>query len=123
MTELDLRYNLKSILRERNMTQLDLAQQLNLKPNNLNTRLARGRNCQLSLLESICKVLKVEMERLMYGVKSDEPHDESTYNKEENMYRFKYEESQDKLIAALEEISFLKDLLAKKDNSLAKKVG
>lgn len=123
MTELDLRYNLKSILRERNMTQLDLAQQLNLKPNNLNTRLARGRNCQLSLLESICKVLKVEMERLMYGVKSDEPHDESTYNKEEVMYRFKYEESQDKLIAALEEISFLKDLLAKKDNSQTKKVG
>ena len=123
MTELDLRYNLKSILRERNMTQLDLAQQLNLKPNNLNTRLARGRNCQLSLLESICKVLKVEMERLMYGVKSDEPHDESTYNKEEMMYRFKYEESQDKLIAALEEISFLKDLLAKKDNSQTKKVG
>ena len=123
MTQLDLRYNLKSILRERNMTQLDLAQQLNLKPNNLNTRLARGRNCQLSLLESICKVLKVEMERLMYGVKSDEPHDESTYNKEENMYRFKYEESQDKLIAALEEISFLKDLLAKKDNSQTKKVG
>ena len=30
------------------------------------------------------------------------------------MYRFKYEESQDKLIVALEEISFLKDLLAKK---------
>ena len=30
------------------------------------------------------------------------------------MYRFKYAESQDKLIAALEEISFLKDLLSKK---------
>jgi DNA-binding Xre family transcriptional regulator len=123
MTELDLRYNLKSILRERNMTQLDLAQQLNLKPNNLNTRLARGRNCQLSLLESICKVLKVEMERLMYGVKSVETPEYRTNQEEEIMYRFKYEESQDKLIAALEEISFLKDLLAKKDNSQTKKVG
>jgi hypothetical protein len=39
------------------------------------------------------------------------------------MYRFKYEESQDKLIAALEEISFLKDLLAKKVGSQTKKVG
>lgn len=42
---------------------------------------------------------------------------------EEIMYRLKYEESQDKLIAALEEVSFLKDLLAKKANSQAKKAG
>ena len=39
------------------------------------------------------------------------------------MYRFKYAESQDKLIAALEEISFLKDLLAKKVSSQNKELG
>ena len=123
MTELDLRYNLKSILRDRNMTQLELAQQLNLKPNNLNTRLARGRNCQLSLLESICKTLNVEMERLMYGVHTDAPIQSLTTPEEEKMYRLKYEESQEKLIAALEEISFLKDLASKKVSSQNKKVG
>lgn len=71
MTNLDLRYNLKSILREREMTQLDLAKQLNLKPNNLNTRLARGRNCQLSLLEDICKTLDVDLNQLVFGTQAD----------------------------------------------------
>jgi hypothetical protein len=48
---------------------------------------------------------------------------EKLKKEEEIMYRFKYEESQDKLIAALEEISFLKDLLAKKVGSQSTKVG
>ena len=48
---------------------------------------------------------------------------EKLKKEEEIMYRFKYEKSQDKLIAALEEISFLKDLLLKKVGSQTKKVG
>ncbi len=117
MKELDLRYNLKSILREREMTQLDLAKQLKLKPNNLNTRLARGRNCQLSLLEDICQTLNVEMEQLLYG--TDAQSNVITKQKPEEddnkMYQLKLEESQKKLIAALEEISNLKDELLKKE--------
>ena len=114
MKDLDLRYNLKAILRERKMTQLDLAKKLKLKPNNLNTRLARGRNCQLSLLESICEELNVEMKELMYGDDAEAQNNEVS-EEEEEMYRFKFEESQKKLISALEEISTLKDQLSKKE--------
>ena len=114
MKELDLRYNLKAILRERKMTQLDLAKKLKLKPNNLNTRLARGRNCQLSLLESICEELNVEMKELMYGDNVEAQNNEVSEGEEE-MYRLKFEESQKKLILALEEISTLKDELSKKE--------
>lgn len=114
MKELDLRYNLKAILRERKMTQLDLAKKLKLKPNNLNTRLARGRNCQLSLLESICEELNVEMKELMYGDNVEAQNNEVSEGEKE-MYRLKFEESQKKLILALEEISTLKDELSKKE--------
>tara|TARA_R110000851_G_scaffold231073_1_gene383952 strand:+ start:760 stop:1140 length:381 start_codon:yes stop_codon:yes gene_type:complete len=67
MEDLDLRSNLKRILREKSMSQLELARQLNISPTNLNTRLARGRNCQLSLVESICNALSVQVGELLYG--------------------------------------------------------
>lgn len=67
MQDLDLRSNLKTILREKSMSQLELARQLNISPTNLNTRLARGRNCQLSLVESICNALSIQVGELMYG--------------------------------------------------------
>ena len=122
MKELDLRYNLKSILRERKMTQLELAKKLKLKPNNLNTRLARGRNCQLSLLESICEELNVEMKELMYGDDAEAQKNEVS-PEEEEMYRFKFEEAQKKIIALLEENSQLKDNLLKKDSQVNEKTG
>tara|TARA_R110000782_G_scaffold141996_1_gene234713 strand:+ start:3890 stop:4258 length:369 start_codon:yes stop_codon:yes gene_type:complete len=122
MKELDLRYNLKSILRERKMTQLELAKKLKLKPNNLNTRLARGRNCQLSLLESICEELNVEMKELMYGDDAEAQNNEVS-PEEEEMYRFKFEEAQKKIIALLEENSQLKDNLLKKDSQVNEKTG
>jgi len=122
MKELDLRYNLKSILRERKMTQLELAKKLKLKPNNLNTRLARGRNCQLSLLESICEELNVEMKELMYGDDAEAQNNEVS-EEEEEMYRFKFEVAQKKIIALLEENSQLKDNLLKKDSQVNEKTG
>lgn len=122
MKELDLRYNLKSILRERKMTQLELAKKLKLKPNNLNTRLARGRNCQLSLLESICEELNVEMKELMYGDDAEAQNNEVS-PEEEEMYRFKFEVAQKKIIALLEENSQLKDNLLKKDSQVNEKTG
>tara|TARA_R110000824_G_scaffold1439_1_gene7205 strand:- start:1040 stop:1423 length:384 start_codon:yes stop_codon:yes gene_type:complete len=116
MTELDLRYNLKNILRESGMTQLELAKKINISPTNLNTRLARGRNCQLSLLESICKTLDVDIEMLMYGT-TTRIHAEDGMNinieKEEEMYRNKFEEAQSEIIALMKENSELKDMLSK----------
>ena len=116
MTELDLRYNLKNILRESGMTQLELAKIINISPTNLNTRLARGRNCQLSLLESICKTLDVDIEMLMYGT-TTRIHAEDGMNinieKEEEMYRNKFEEAQSEIIALMKENSELKDMLSK----------
>jgi DNA-binding Xre family transcriptional regulator len=67
MQDLELRSNLKRILREKSMSQLELARQINISPTNLNTRLARGRNCQLSLVESICNALSIQVSELMYG--------------------------------------------------------
>ena len=91
MTNLDLRYNLKSILRERNMTQLELAKKLNLRPNNLNTRLARGRNCQLSLLEDICETLDVDLNQLVFGTQTDGlPKRIIQIEEIEEMYKEKY---------------------------------
>ena len=116
MTELDLRYNLKNILRESGMTQLELAKKINISPTNLNTRLTRGRNCQLSLLESICKTLDVDIEMLMYGT-TTRIHAEDGMNinieKEEEMYRNKFEEAQSEIIALMKENSELKDMLSK----------
>ncbi len=98
------------------MTQLELAKKINISPTNLNTRLARGRNCQLSLLESICKTLDVDIEMLMYGT-TTRIHAEDGMNinieKEEEMYRNKFEEAQSEIIALMKENSELKDMLSK----------
>ena len=119
MANLDLRSNLKAILRERGMSQLELAQAINISPTNLNTRLARGRNCQLSLLEDICQALKVELQHLMYGDNSEDPTP-TINDKEETMYRAKYEEAQVEIIK-LQQIIIDAGLTQKKDRSLAKK--
>jgi DNA-binding Xre family transcriptional regulator len=115
MTQLDLRYNLKNILRESGMTQLELAKKINISPTNLNTRLARGRNCQLSLLEAICKALDIDMESLMYGENSQPDVVTQSQEGEDLMYRFKFEEAQKKIIKLLEENSALKDELLKNE--------
>ena len=116
MTNLDLRDNLKAILRARGMTQLELAKKINISPNNLNTRLARGRNCQLSLLEDICQTLKVDLRELMYGENAADPT--PTINEEEEqMYRVKYEQAQAEIIE-LQKIIIDAGLNPKKERSL-----
>ena len=119
MANLDLRSNLKAILREQGMSQLELAQVINISPTNLNTRLARGRNCQLSLLEDICQALKVDLQQLMYGEHAEDPTPTIT-DKEEAMYRVKYEEAQVEIIK-LQQIIIDAGLSQKKERSLAKK--
>ena len=56
MKKLDLRYNLKCILKDREMSQVELAEKLGISPTNLNTRLARGKKCQIDLLDNISNI-------------------------------------------------------------------
>jgi len=94
MKQLDLRYHLKCILKERDMSQVELAQNIGISATNLNTRLARGRNCQLSLLEEICKALDVDLNRLVFGTSADwRPErtlNTSALEETDAMYREKY---------------------------------
>ena len=71
MVNIDLRSNLKAILSAMGKSQLELAKAIHISPTNLNTRLARGRNCQLSLLEDICKELDVDLNQLVSGTQAD----------------------------------------------------
>ena len=92
MANLDLRSNLKAILREQGMSQLDLAKKINISPTNLNTRLARGRNCQISLLEDICKALNIDIDQLAYGKCKGHTSQTSSINEKngDTLYRDKY---------------------------------
>ena len=113
MANLDLRYNLKAILREQGMSQLELAQKINISPANLNTRLARGRNCQLSLLEDICQTLKVDLRELMYGQSIEDPI--PTVNHEEESDMLDLMRSKDEIIALLKDkVELLEEKLIKK---------
>ena len=113
MANLDLRSNLKAILREQGMSQLELAQKINISPANLNTRLARGRNCQLSLLEDICQTLKVDLRELMYGQSIEDPI--PTVNHEEESDMLDLMRSKDEIIALLKDkVELLEEKLTKK---------
>jgi len=68
---MNLRDNLKVILHKQGRTQADLAKAIGISPNNMNTRLARGRNVQLSLIESICEELDVHLDELVFGEAGD----------------------------------------------------
>ena len=113
MANLDLRSNLKAILREQGMSQLELAQKINISPTNLNTRLARGRNCQVSLLEDICQTLKVDLRELMYGQSIEDPI--PTVNHEEESDMLDLMRSKDEIIALLKDkVELLEEKLTKK---------
>ena len=113
MANLDLRSNLKAILREQGMSQLELAKKINISPTNLNTRLARGRNCQLSLLEDICQTLKVDLKQLMYGDNAEDPIPIVNHEEESDMLDLM--RSKDEIIALLKDkVELLEEKLTKK---------
>ena len=113
MANLDLRSNLKAILRDQGMSQLELAQKINISPTNLNTRLARGRNCQLSLLEDICQTLKVDLRELMYGQSIEDSI--LTINQGEENDMLDLMRSKDEIIALLKDkVELLEEKLTKK---------
>ena len=62
------------------------------------------------------------MKELMYGDDAEAQNNEVS-EEEEEMYRFKFEEAQKKIIALLEENSQLKDNLLKKDSQVNEKTG
>ena len=123
MKKLDLRYNLKCILKDREMSQVELAEKLDISPTNLNTRLARGKRCQIDLLDNISKILKVGIDELMTGQAATVINQPSK-REEEEMYKEKY-------LLLLEEMNYvrrenndLKDEILAKAKPLAKeKIG
>ena len=114
MKKLDLRYNLKCILRDRGMSQVELAEKLGMSPTNLNTRLARGKRCQIDLLDSISKILKVRLDELMTGQASTVAN-QSQNSEEDDMLKDEMLQLQRKLIVLMEENALLKTKLALAD--------
>ena len=123
MEDLDLRSNLKRILREKSMSQLELARQLNISPTNLNTRLARGRNCQLSLVESICNALSIQVGELLYGdaaIATDKRTDTDTLQTGDTMIALL--KAKDDTIRSLQKtIELLEEKIAFIENTPSKK--
>lgn len=109
MKKLDLRYNLKCILRDREMSQVELAEKLGISPTNLNTRLARGKKCQIDLLDKIATQLNVSLDELMEGESTVDAGSVSqiTKNMEDVMYREKFEAAQERIIDLLDKVSRL----------------
>ena len=109
MEKLDLRYNLKCILMDRDMSQVELADKLGISPTNLNTRLARGKRCQIALLEKIAAHLNVSIDKLMEGKFTIDADtlSQTTKNMEDVMYREKFEAAQERIIDLLDEVSRL----------------
>jgi DNA-binding Xre family transcriptional regulator len=115
MVNLDLRSNLKTILSKMGKSQLELAKAINISPTNLNTRLARGRNCQLSLLEDICKELDVDLNQLVSGTQADGLQERSIHTSAIEETNVTYQE---KYIATLEDNQRLYQELAKAKEKL-----
>ncbi len=123
MKELDLRYNLKCILKDREMSQVELAEKLKISPTNLNTRLARGKRCQIDLLDSISKILEVGIDELMTG-QAATVISQPVKREEEQMYKEKYLLLLEEMNNVRRENNDLKDEILAKAKPLAKeKIG
>jgi len=123
MKKLDLRYNLKCILKDREMSQVELAEKLDISPTNLNTRLARGKRCQIDLLDNISKILKVGIDELMTG-QAATVINQTSKREEEEMYKEKYLLLLEEMNSVRRENNDLKDEILAKAKPLAKeKIG
>ena len=123
MKKLDLRYNLKCILKDREMSQVELAKKLDISPTNLNTRLARGKRCQIDLLDSISKILQVNIDELMTGQAATVINQPSE-REEDQMYKEKYLLLLEEMNSVRRENNDLKDEILAKAKPLAKeKIG
>jgi len=100
------------------MSQVELADKLNMTPTNLNTRLARGKKCQIDLLDKIAKMLNVSIDELMEGKSSNDTGipSQTVAELEEIMYREKFEAAQSQIIELLQELAYLKQELHHSEN-------
>lgn len=91
------------------MSQVELAEKLGISPTNLNTRLARGKKCQIDLLDKIATQLNVSLDELMEGESTVDAGSVSqiTKNMEDVMYREKFEAAQERIIDLLDKVSRL----------------
>ena len=102
------------------MSQVELAEKLKISPTNLNTRLARGKRCQIDLLDSISKILEVGIDELMTGQASIIPNPPQN-REEEQMYKEKYLLLLEEMNSVRREISDLKDKISLGQQPLTKK--
>ena len=63
--------------RKRNMTQADLALQLDMKPSNFNNQIGREETVQLGLIRNICKALDTEVGSLLSDIIANQYTEES----------------------------------------------
>ena len=102
------------------MSQVELAEKLDISPTNLNTRLARGKRCQIDLLDNISKIRIDELMTEQAATVINQP----SKREEEEMYKEKYLLLLEEMNSVRRENNDLKDEILAKAKPLAKeKIG
>ena len=74
---MSLKEAVKRECRKRNMTQADLALQLDMKPSNFNNQIGREETVQLGLIRNICKALDIDVGSLLDNIIANQYTEES----------------------------------------------
>ncbi len=74
---MSLKEAVKRECRKRNMTQADLAFQLDMKPSNFNNQIGREETVQLGLIRNICKALDIDVGSLLDNIIANQYTEES----------------------------------------------
>ena len=74
---MSLKEAVKRECRKRNMTQADLALQLDMKPSNFNNQIGREETAQLGLVKNICKALDIGIGSLLDDIIDNQYTEES----------------------------------------------
>ena len=74
---MSLKEAVKRECRKRNMTQADLAFQLDMKPSTFNNQIGREETVQLGLIRNICKALDIDVGSLLDNIIANQYTEES----------------------------------------------
>ena len=74
---MSLKEAVKRECRKRNMTQADLALQLDMKSSNFNNQIGREETVQLGLIRNICKALDIDVGSLLDNIIANQYTEES----------------------------------------------
>ena len=74
---MSLKEAVKRECRKRNMTQADLALQLDMNPSNFNNQIGREETVQLGLIRNICKALDIDVGSLLSDIIANQYTEES----------------------------------------------